>query len=235
MSGGIRELDLVVANYTTSADELTTCDGIAALTLPAGYLGSSLIGALLVFAGFNIVASKVASLILGVCFILILWWAKRDWLCVYPVIYVYLWAIDPNFLLTSIRTIVTILASVGLLVGCWFIDHATPLRFFVLFIGVMSAMYSAWDIMDDLILRKVNESDASAFARRYGGSSKMWGVFWLLISLLFLSFGILVSDYARLPCPSPADPCIDSAQGGLAAFKESFAQQTIDSSHFLPT
>lgn len=47
--------------------------GINAITLPAGYLGSSFIGALLIFCGFNIVASKVASIALGVCFLLTLW------------------------------------------------------------------------------------------------------------------------------------------------------------------
>jgi Peptidase M50B-like len=82
--------------------------GISALTLPAGYLGSSLIGALLIFCGFDIVASKIASIVLGVCFLLTLWWARRDWL-----------------------TIVTVLLAVGLLVACWFIAHAEPLRFVV--------------------------------------------------------------------------------------------------------
>ena len=98
--------------------------GKQAITLPAGYLGSSIIGALLIFAGFNIVASKVASFILGACFLLTLWWARKDWL-----------------------TIVTILLAVGLLVACWFIANAQPLRFVVLFIGVMSSLYSAWDIV----------------------------------------------------------------------------------------
>jgi hypothetical protein len=78
------------------------------LTLPAGYLGSSLIGGLLIFTGFNIVASKVASIVLGVCFLLTLWWARKDWL-----------------------TIVTILMAVGLLVGFWFIEHGEALRFMV--------------------------------------------------------------------------------------------------------
>ena len=82
--------------------------GISIVTLPAGYLGSSLIGALLIFCGFNIVASKIASIVLGVCFLLVLWWGKKDWL-----------------------TILTILLAVGLLVACWFIDHAEPLRFVV--------------------------------------------------------------------------------------------------------
>ncbi|KAH9217782.1 peptidase M50B-like-domain-containing protein [Leptodontidium sp. 2 PMI_412] len=165
--------------------------GMSAITLPAGYLGSSLIGALLIFCGFNIVASKVASIVLGVCFLLTLWWARRDWL-----------------------TIVTVLMAVGLLVACWFIKHAEPLRFVVLFIGVMSALYSVWDICDDLILRKVNESDASVFAQRYGGSSQCWGVIWSIISLVFMVGGIIA---------------------GIAAFPESFSEQEEDSKKFIPT
>lgn len=98
--------------------------GISAITLPAGYLGSSLIGALLIFCGFDTVASKIASIALGVCFLLTLWWARKDWL-----------------------TIITVVLSVALLVACWFIKHAEPLRFIVLFIGVMSALYSVWDIV----------------------------------------------------------------------------------------
>jgi hypothetical protein len=185
--------------------------GKSAITLPAGYLGSSLIGALLTFCGFDIVASKVASIVLGVCFLLTLWWARRDWL-----------------------TIITVLLAVGLLVACWFIAHAEPLRFVVvrattrrssrllilsltptqLFIGVMSSLYSVWDICDDLILRKVNESDASVFAQRYGGSSQCWGVTWSIISLLFMIAGIIA---------------------GIAAFPESWSQQESDSENFIPT
>ncbi|KID88711.1 hypothetical protein MGU_04054 [Metarhizium guizhouense ARSEF 977] len=165
--------------------------GISAITLPAGYLGSSLIGALLTLCGFNIVASKVASIVLAVCFLLTLWWGKRDWL-----------------------TILTIVLAIGLLVACWFIVHAQALRFVVLFIGVMSSLYSVWDICDDLILRKVNSSDASVFAKRYGGSSQCWGVIWSIISILIMAVGIVA---------------------GLAAFSQSFEQQQQDSQHFIPT
>ncbi|KAI8935869.1 hypothetical protein NX059_007387 [Plenodomus lindquistii] len=161
------------------------------ITLPAGYLGSSLIGALLTFCGFNIVASKVASIVLGVCFLLTLWWARKDWL-----------------------TIVTILLAVGLLIAFWFIEHGEALRFMVLFIGVMSSLYSVWDICDDLILRKVNSSDASVFAKRYGGSSQCWGILWSIVSLVLMICGILA---------------------GLAAFKQDFAQQEKDSQDFIPT
>ncbi|KAJ5887212.1 hypothetical protein N7504_011259 [Penicillium tannophilum] len=165
--------------------------GMSAITLPAGYLGSSIIGALLIFAGFDIVASKVASFVLGVCFLLTLWWARKDWL-----------------------TIGTILLAIGLLIACWFIAHAEALRWFVLFIGVMSSLYSVWDICDDLILRKVNSSDASVFAKKYGGSSQCWGIIWSIISLAFMAIGII---------------------GGIAAFPQSFSQQEKDSQSFIPT
>jgi hypothetical protein len=78
----------------------------------------------------------------------------------------------------------------------------------------MSSLYSVWDICDDLILRKVNSSDASVFAKRYGGSSQCWGLIWSLVSLLFMVAGILA---------------------GLAAFKQSFEQQEKDSQGFIPT
>lgn len=78
----------------------------------------------------------------------------------------------------------------------------------------MSSLYSVWDICDDLILRKVNESDASVFARRYGGSSKFWGFIWCIISICLL---------------------VASIVAGLAAFPESWQQQENDSSNFIPT
>ena len=68
--------------------------GIPWLTLPAGYLGSGLIGAALIACGFDTNASKVASLILAVFFIFTLWWARRNLLCVflfYLVFSLFLW------------------------------------------------------------------------------------------------------------------------------------------------
>jgi hypothetical protein len=56
--------------------------GIPWITLPAGYLGSGLIGAALIACGFDTNASKVASLVLAVFFIFTLWWARRNLLCV---------------------------------------------------------------------------------------------------------------------------------------------------------
>jgi uncharacterized membrane protein YphA (DoxX/SURF4 family) len=58
--------------------------GVPWITLPAGYLGSSFIGAALIACGFDEAASKVASLALAVFFLATLWWARRSWVCVAP-------------------------------------------------------------------------------------------------------------------------------------------------------
>lgn len=165
--------------------------GIPWLTLPAGYLGSSLIGAALITCGFNTNASKIATLVLAAFFLFTLWWARRNWL-----------------------TWILILGMSGLIVLFWFIDNSIALRYFVLFIGVMSCMYVLWDVIDDTIARKVNGSDAYSFAEICGCCpSQVWGVIWLIQAFIFFAGGILV---------------------GLVAFKQTTAQQESDTSHFLP-
>jgi hypothetical protein len=148
------------------------------ITLPAGYLGSSLIGALLTFCGFNIVASKVASIVLGVCFLLTLWWARKDWL-----------------------TIVTILLSVGLLVAFWFIEHGEALRFMVVsiflcpFLGKRANSHASSFSSASCRLSTASGISAttSFFARstRLMLASQCWGVIWSLVSLVFMVCGIL--------------------------------------------
>ena len=69
---------------TTRLHQLTSNDRpyCLAVTLPAGYLGSSLIGAALIACGFDTKASKIACLVLAGFFILTLWWARRSLLYV---------------------------------------------------------------------------------------------------------------------------------------------------------
>ncbi|KAH9056775.1 peptidase M50B-like-domain-containing protein [Lactarius vividus] len=170
----------------------TMSGGIPWLTLPAGYLGSGLIGAALIACGFDTDASKVASLVLAVFFLFTLWWARRNLL-----------------------TWVLLLGMSGLIILFWFVKGGVALRYLVLFIGVMSCMYVLWDVIDDTIARKVNSSDASAFAKICGCfPSQVWGVIWLLIAFCFFILGVFV---------------------GIIAFKETAAEQAEDAKHFLPT
>jgi len=144
--------------------------GIAWLTLPAGYCGSSFIGACLIACGFDTNASKVASIVLAVFFLVTLWWARRNWLT---------WAL--------------ILGMSGLIVLFWFVGGGVALRYLVLFIGVMSCMYALWDIIDDTVARKVNTSDASEFARLFGCCpSRVWGFIWFIVAIVYLALGIIV-------------------------------------------
>ncbi|RUS13552.1 peptidase M50B-like-domain-containing protein, partial [Endogone sp. FLAS-F59071] len=133
------------------------------LTLPAGYLGSSLIGAIMIFCGFNVLASKVASIFLGVCLLIVLFFAR-------------------NWLTRGIG-----LLFMGLIVFLWWLDaSALPSLH-----SVMSCLYCVWDILDDLVLRKVNTSDASKFAELSNTSGQCWGIIWLIISVIFLVCAVL--------------------------------------------
>ncbi|KAF4614863.1 hypothetical protein D9613_003361 [Agrocybe pediades] len=144
--------------------------GISCLTLPAGYLGSSFIGACLIACGFNTNASKVATLVLAVFFLFTLWWARKNWL-----------------------TWLLILGMSGLIVLFWFVAQGIALRYLVLFIGVMSCMYVIWDVIDDTLARKVNTSDASEFARICGCCpSRVWGFLWLIVACIFFALGVIV-------------------------------------------
>jgi len=144
--------------------------GISWITLPAGYLGSSFIGACLITCGFDTDASKVATIVLAVFFLFTLWWAKKNWLS---------W--------------ILIFGMTGLIVLFWFVGGGAALRYLVLFIGVMSCLYCVWDVIDDTVVREVSNSDASAFARTYGCCpSRVWGVIWTIQAIFFFALGIIV-------------------------------------------
>lgn len=198
------------------------------VTLPAGYLGSSFMGALLIFCGYNIVASKIASFVIGVVSILSLYWGMKTW---FKKKYNNPWVVP---LIIGIND--------GLMVACWFIADSEALRFYVvgcpgmvqsrillldayhmsrtqLFIGTMACAYSIWDIYDDCIRRKVGESDASKLAEMSRGSiccclysSRGIGVLWDIIATLLMIAGLVC---------------------GMLAFPQSEAQQRNDSDKFV--
>ncbi|KNZ50713.1 hypothetical protein VP01_4276g2 [Puccinia sorghi] len=133
------------------------------LSLPFGYISSCLFGGLLVFCGFNTLASKlsqqlsleeinpllnflcrrIASFFLMMSLIVAFWWA------------------------TGLISRITTLLSIGLLIGFWFIDHAGVLRYFILFVGVMSSWYIIYDVMDDFVFRKMNPSCPILFQTQF--------------------------------------------------------------------
>ncbi|KAH9472519.1 hypothetical protein MJO28_001631 [Puccinia striiformis f. sp. tritici] len=140
------------------------------LSLPLGYISSCLFGGLLVFCGFNTLASKIASFFLMMSLVVAFWWA------------------------TGLVARLMTLLSIGLLIGFWFIDHAGILRYFILFVGVMSSWYIIYDVMDDFVFRKMNPSCPILFEARFPMiSAGQWAMIWTVYSALSFAAWIILA------------------------------------------
>ncbi|GAA6021449.1 hypothetical protein JCM10207_004739 [Rhodosporidiobolus poonsookiae] len=139
------------------------------LSLPAGYIGSTLIGSALIFAGFDQKASKIAAIPLLVHLTIVSLWARKS-----------------RFTLLNVTFIM------GGILALYIIQHGAFLRFLLLLIGIMNVMYSVWDQLDDLVFHKINESDVCAFWRLYPFlPAQVHGAIWTLVSCSGLTAAIL--------------------------------------------
>lgn len=111
---------------------------------------------------------------------------------------VFVFYADNNYLRMLNLSFIMLLG--GLLAVNLVISSADPLQYVTLFVGVMSCLFSIYDIWDDLISRRVNESDASMFAKMTHTSSRCWGVIWGIIAVASLAaaiyFNLLVGEDA---------------------------------------
>ncbi|XP_075498505.1 uncharacterized protein LOC142536952 [Primulina tabacum] len=144
-----------------------TRGGVYWLILPAGYLGSSFWGMLLILASTNLLTARIAAGCLVLSLLIVLFIAK-NWtlrgLCVGFIIFIaIIWVLQET-------------------------TKARILRYVILFIGVMNSLFSVYDIYDDLISRRVHSSDAEKFAELCPCpcNGAAWGVIWGMISFIFL-------------------------------------------------
>lgn len=108
----------------------------------------------------------------GTCMLAVLWWAT-------------------NWLTRAVSVLFVVLVAV-----LWWLENGFYLRYVVLFLGVMSASYALHDIVDDLVIRKVNQSDAAQFSRLCCHGlfpSTFWGAVWLLFSLAMVGLAVLAA------------------------------------------
>ncbi|KAL1747932.1 peptidase M50B-like-domain-containing protein [Schizophyllum fasciatum] len=149
--------------------------GRPALILPAGYLGSTLMGACFVLGGFDTLVAKIMSFVLAVGLV------------------------APLSLVRDKLTILLTLMYEALLIGFWFIDHGSALRWYCLLIGIMnrasstsdvgSTEYLPGDVADDRFFHKVNDSDATQFSLLFPAlSAHVWALLWI-----FFAMGTLVA------------------------------------------
>lgn len=146
-----------------------TVGGIQCIILPAGYLGSAFYGMAMIISSGNKVASAAMAFVL-IFFLFVFLFFAKNW---------YLRVLNCGFML--------------LLSGFLVVDFMTKystLSYVILFMGVMSCLFSIYDIYDDLISRRINESDASVFAKMTHTSSRCWGVIWGIFALITLGLAI---------------------------------------------
>ncbi|CAI0456556.1 unnamed protein product [Linum tenue] len=153
-----------------------TRGGIYWLILPAGYLGSSFWGMLLILASTNLLTARIAAGCLGLALLIVLFIAK-------------------NWTLRGLCIGEGSIRFIAFLAIIWVLQEYTKvriLRYVILFIGVMNSLFSVYDIYDDLISRRVNSSDAEKFAELCPCpcTGVGWGMIWGMISFLFLCASI---------------------------------------------
>ncbi|KAL1733214.1 peptidase M50B-like-domain-containing protein [Schizophyllum commune] len=145
-------------------------NGIPGLILPAGYLGSTLMGACFVLAGFDTLVAKIMSFVLAVGLI------------------------APLSLVRDKLTILLTLIYEALLIGFWFIDHASALRWYCLLRSFCSYLDRrthclTGDVADDRFFHKANDSDATQFSLLWPSlSAHVWALLWI-----FFAMGTLVA------------------------------------------
>ncbi|MCB1456967.1 MAG: M50 family metallopeptidase [Nitratireductor sp.] len=128
--------------------------------LTAGYLGSLLLGVLVLLAALKTSADRIVMGVFGATMILVAAFYIRD---LFPLVF-------------CIGTGLAMLAS------AWWLSHRAndvALRI----IGLSSMIYVPYDIFSDTIARSELRSDARMLAEEFGGSTMLWGGIWLLLSI----------------------------------------------------
>ena len=143
----------------------------------AGYLGSLLIGLLLLAISLRSSLDRIALAALGTAILLLTLLYVRE-----------LFA-----LAFCIAAAAAFLATARFLPALW-----SDLMLRV--IGLTSLFYVPYDIFSDTLARSHLRSDARILAENYGGTTMLWGVLWLVISLgaILVAMRLLVQTETHL-------------------------------------
>lgn len=135
--------------------------GHICLILPAGYIGSTLMGALLLFMGFGYRTSRYGSLGIIVILLMTLWFAG-NW-----------FALFSSILLGA------------MLLGAFFYQDGAYTRHYILFLGVICSMEAILSILNGTVFHTIKESDAYVFSQRCSFllPAFVFGLLWLIISI----------------------------------------------------
>jgi len=133
------------------------------LVLNSGYLGSLLWGVIIYLLGVHTRLDKAALMILGIVVILI----------------------TLGFAGSLFTIVFGLIAGITLVLVARYLSQDIS-DFILRLIGLTSMLYVPLDIFSDTISRSQLNSDARMLATEYGGTTIMWGVVWLLISVFII-------------------------------------------------
>lgn len=142
-----------------------TRGGNGFLILSAGYVGSLLLGVLLLLAALKTNADRALMGLFGVVTLLVTALYVRD-----------LFAL-------AFCTV----TGAAMLAVAWFLSRQVN-DFVLRVIGLTSALYVPYDIFSDTIARSGLRSDAYMLAEQYGGPTMFWGGLWLVLSIGVIGF-----------------------------------------------
>lgn len=137
------------------------------ITLSAGYLGSLLIGIGLLLAAARTSADRA---VMAGCGVLML-------------------VIAALYIRSGFALIFTISVGVAMLGAARFL-HNRINDLILRVIGLSSMIYVPYDIVSDTLLRSSLRSDARMLAEEFGGTTVMWGILWLVISLVMIGWSV---------------------------------------------
>jgi hypothetical protein len=137
-----------------------TAGGWRLLVIPAGYLGSMLWGGAILVAAARTRMDKAIAIGIG--------------LTVFVTTVAFIR--NPFGILYGIAFSLALMA-----VGYWAPEAVND--FMLKLVGLTSCLYAVVDIYEDLILRTVKDSDASAMSQALFGPPALWGVLWALTAL----------------------------------------------------
>lgn len=154
----------------------TTRGGWDLLVIPAGYLGSMVLGGLILLAASRTRADRVLTGLVGGAIALVTLLFVRSWF---------------GF-------------GFGILCGAALVATARfapewACDLLLKFLGLTSMLYAVIDIKEDLVTRTVPSSDAWAMSQRLFLPPVFWGVFWLLLAAGSTAFVVWLS--VRKPSP----------------------------------
>ena len=207
------------------------------LVAPAGYLTGGFVGAALVFAGFSILASKIAVFVLAGILLFALIFVVKDRVA-----------------------LPTILLALLIPIPLFLIEHARFLRYYILWSGTVVSVYNIVLCLHTLVFRIIPGSDAHVFSRLAGGSPRvrcsaqdvcnqhadltafmvlqLWGLLWTTISFVFFALAVLGGILAvRCATCSRCPVCtrLMPLRASPLQFHQNLRQQIRQGQRFLPT